>query len=136
CSAPRPRASIPGTTLMSLGEAETPPDDLTFNAYRQQRSFEAGSGSPFHTQEGVALYRAEWPNQPFRLLGEITFTSVAVRDYDLSAEWLAKKVIEAGGDAAVLTAVETLAQESVLLDGARVPVRRQRFRALAVKLLE
>jgi hypothetical protein len=128
---------VPPHGSVVLREAEKPPSDMVFTPHMEQQASKPGSGTPFDTVTGIPMYR-EWPNRPFQPLGEMSFTSTAVGGYDFTGRWIAAKVIEVGGNAAVISGVDRLSSEMVDLGpyGANIPVLRQRIRAVVVKLLQ
>lgn|SRR5262245_13250269 len=128
---------VPPHGVVVLREAKQPPSDMVFTPDTAPRASKAGTGTPFDTVNGIPMYRA-WPNHPFQTLGEMSFTSTAVGGYQFTGQWIAAKVIEVGGNAAVLSGVDRLSSELVDLGpyGANVPVVRQRFHAVVVRLLQ
>jgi hypothetical protein len=68
----------------------------------------------------------------------MSFSVTAVGGYDFTERWIAAKVIEVGGNAAVVTGVDRLSSETVDLGpyGANVPVLRTRVHAAVVKVTQ
>jgi hypothetical protein len=128
---------VPAHGSVVLREAEKPPSDMVFTPQTEHQASKPGTGTPFDTVTGIPMYR-EWPNRPFQTLGEMSFTSTAVGGYDFTGRWIAGKVIEVGGNAAVISGIDRLSSEMVDLGpyGANIPVLRQRIRAVVVKLLQ
>jgi hypothetical protein len=130
-------AGVPAHGSAVLREAEKPPSDMIFTPYAEQQVSKPGTGTPIDTATGIPIYR-EWPNQPFQKLGEMSFSSTAVGGYDFTGRWIVAKVIEVGGNAAVITGIDRLSSEMVDLGpyGANNLVLRTRIHAVVVKLLQ
>jgi hypothetical protein len=124
---------VPAHGSAVLREAEKPPSDMDFTPHMEQQPSKPGTGTPFDTVTGIPMYR-EWPNRPLQNLGEMSFTSTAVGGYDFTGRWIAAKVIEVGGNAAVISGIDRLSSEMADLGpyGANIPVLRQRIRAVVV----
>jgi len=131
------QVGVPAQGSLVLREAEKPPSDMVYTPATEQRPSKAGTGTPVYTVTGIPIYR-EWPNQPFQTLGEMSFSVTAVGGYDFTERWIAAKVIEVGGNAAVVTGVDRLSSETVDLGpyGSNVPVLRTRVHAAVVKVTQ
>ena len=110
---------------------------MVYTPYTEQQASKPGTGTPIKTVEGIPMYQ-EWPNRPFQTLGAMSFSSTAVGGCDFAGNRIAAKVIEVGGNAAVITGIDRLSSEMVDLGpyGANILVLRTRIHAVVVKLLQ